>query len=345
MILQTIFATGLVGTCAGLHAQTNGVVDTSQRSTSVTPISTFGNRFQTALAAPAQQTRIFIYRQAITEYTKPVNIYLENRFHTALLGGGYSEFCAAPGSIAIQTGYDDARKMHRSKESPGQLWKLQPGQTLFLRVNEADPVDMKLIEVKPEPAQKELARTALQTHVLSRAPAAQSCAPIQTALSAPLTAGPDAELTTPVSSTNFAPAPPIQGTALKTGHSRAYALQSDALFEFGKTELKTAGYNAIEIMAQKLINDFQQVERIRVVGHSDSIGKPTHNRALSLARAEVVARQLRERGVKALKGFQIEGQGADSLLKTNCLSMLTPANKLCHEPNRRVEIIVYGARN
>ncbi len=342
-VFWTVFVIGILGTGAGLQAQTNGAPEMPARNAGPASISKFGNKFQTAMAAPERQTRIFIYRQPVTAYANPVNIYLDSRFHTALLGGGYSEFCAAPGAIAIQTGYDDAKKMHQAKESPGQSWALQAGQTLYLRVNETNPADMKLVEVAADPAQQELARTALQTHVLSRAPAAQWCAPVQTAapvLSAPVTPGLTAKLPVPAEPASLTPA-----ATRKAAAPRAYALQSDALFEFGKTELKTSGYNSIEMMAQQLISDFQQVERIRVVGHSDSIGKPKANRALSLARAEVVARQLRDRSVKALKGFQVEGQGEDSLLKTNCPKKLTPASKLCHAPNRRVEIIVYGARN
>jgi OOP family OmpA-OmpF porin len=342
-VFWTVFVIGILGTGAGLQAQTNGAPEMPARNAGPASISKFGSKFQTAMAAPERQTRIFIYRQPVTAYANPVNIYLDSRFHTALLGGGYSEFCAAPGAIAIQTGYDDAKKMHQAKESPGQSWALQAGQTLYLRVNETNPADMKLVEVAADPAQQELARTALQTHVLSRAPAAQWCAPVQTAapvLSAPVTPGLTAKLPVPAEPASLTPA-----ATRKTAAPRAYALQSDALFEFGKTELKTSGYNSIEMMAQQLISDFQQVERIRVVGHSDSIGKPKANRALSLARAEVVAHQLRDRSVKALKGFQVEGQGEDSLLKTNCPKKLTPASKLCHAPNRRVEIIVYGARN
>ena len=342
-VFWAVFVTGALGAWASAQAQTDRAPEIRTPSAGPSPIAKFGTQFQTAQAAPDRQTRIFIYRQPVSANANPVNIYLDSRFHTALLGGGYSEFCAAPGAIAIQTGYDDAKKMHQAKESPGQTWALQAGQTLYLRVNEANPADMKLVEIAADPAQQELARTALQTHVLSRAPAAQRCAPAQTAapvLSAAVTPGLTAKLPAPADPVVLTPA-----ATRKTAAPRAYALQSDALFEFGKTELKTSGYNSIEIMAQQLISDFQQVERIRVVGHSDSIGKPKANRVLSLARAQVVAGQLRDRGVKVLKGFQVEGQGEDSLLKTNCPKKLTPASKLCHAPNRRVEIIVYGARN
>ena len=304
--------------------ETSEVATTTPKS-----IVQFGDKFQIAQRAPLQQTRIFVYRQTNPAYPSPVNIYLEGRFHTALLNGGYSEFCAAPGRIAIQSVYDDAQKMHLGKEVPGQPWELKAGNTLYLRVNETSAMSMPLLEVAPEQAKKELARTASQAHVLSRAPAAQVCdtpapPPVVTAAVAPVVAA------TPVSK----PAVP-----------RAYALQADALFEFGKIELKVSGYNAIEAMAQRLKRDFAQVERIRVVGHSDPIGKPKRNRTLSLERAEKVADQLRDRGVKPLHGFKTEGQGEASLVKTDCPSKSTPASKLCHAPNRRVEIIVYGAKN
>ena len=289
-------------------------------------IAKFGDKFQTAQRAPLQQTRVFVYRQASATRMEPVNIYLEGRFHTALLSGGYAEFCATPGRVAIQTVYDDAQKMHLGKEASGQAWALKAGATLYLRVNEANTTAMSLLEVAPEQAKKELALTAMQIHVLSRAPLAQTCnAPAPPASVAPALVA--------------AAAPP------KPQVPRAYALQADALFEFGKTELKVAGYNAIEALAQRLKRDFSQVERIRVIGHSDPIGKPQRNHALSLARAEKVADQLRDRGLKPLHGFKTEGQGEDALVKTDCPNQRTPASKLCNAPNRRVEIIVYGAKN
>lgn len=296
------------------------------------PIVTFGEKFQTAQRAPAQQTRLFIYRPSSATTAPPVNIYLDGRFHTALLSGGYSEFCAAPGKLSIQPAYDDAQKMHLGKEGPGAAWMLKAGQSLFLRVNETQPTAVFLQEVAPELGKKELPRMAAQIHVLSRAPAVQACdtpaAPVAVAAAGAA-----------------APAPLAVEPVAKPYVPRSYALQTDALFEFGKTELKVSGYNAIEIMAQRLKRDFSQVERIRVVGHSDAIGHAKRNRALSLDRAEAVTAQLRERGLKPLRGFKVEGQGADALVKTDCPHRSSPASKLCHAPNRRVEIIVYGAKN
>ena len=328
-LLVLSFITCLSATAQPGAAQPHGGAEATQTAAQ-TP-SVFGEKFQIAQRAPAQQTRLFIYRQSNASMTGPVNIYLDGRFHTALLIGGYSEFCAAPGKLAILSVYDDAQKMHLGKENPGTSWPLKAGGTLFLRVNETQPSAMALQEVAPELALKELPRTAAQIHVLSRAPAVKAC-------DAP--AAPTAIAATPATTTA-----PLAVPASKPPVPRSYGLQADALFEFGKTELKVSGYNAIEIMAQRLKRDFQQVERIRVVGHSDGIGRAKRNRALSLARAEAVTSQLRERGIKPLRGFHVEGQGADSLVKTDCPRNASPASKLCHAPNRRVEIIVYGAKN
>ena len=316
-----------------LQAQSSGVSAPAVSNPLVNntaPIAQFGSPFQTAQRAPAQQTRVFVYRLANASYKNPVNIYLDGRFHTALLQSGYSEFCATPGRLAIQSVYDDAQKLHKGKETAGTTWSLQAGKTLYLRINEANPLDMSVLEIAPETAAKELPLTAAQIHMLSRAPAAKACeAPATLAVAAlPVTAPPVLPDKTP-----------------KPVVPRSYALGADALFEFGKTELRVSGYNTIEVMAQRLQRDFLQVDRIRVVGHSDAIGKPARNKALSLARAKVVAHQLRDRGVIPLQGFRMEGQGSESLIRTDCPHKLTPASKLCHTPNRRVEILVYGAKN
>jgi OOP family OmpA-OmpF porin len=116
------------------------------------------------------------------------------------------------------------------------------------------------------------------------------------------------------------------------------------LFEFGKAELRASGYNAIEIMVQKVKSEFKSVERIRVVGYTDAIGPKKLNRKLSQERAITVAEQIKAGGVNPTKGIQTEGRGALELVKANCDNKPTPKNKQCHAPNRRVEIIVLGAR-
>lgn len=277
-----------------------------------------------AQAAPVKQARVLVYRQGPIAPDEPVNIYLNGRYHASLLKGGYSEFCALAGPVAFHAVLADASKMHTGRQGAGQSWTFQAGKTLFLKVQEPG----RLAEVPQAQAQQELTGTAQQIHTVSRAPLVQDCQE-----PAPVLAQAPAVLPTPPKLA--APRPLVP---------RLYALESDALFEFGKDELRASSYNTIEIMAQRLKRDFIEVERIRVVGHTDAIGKPKSNSKLSMARAKVVAQQLQERGLQPTKGFKIEGEGSTHLVKLKCGNTPTPENKLCHAPNRRVEIIVTGAK-
>lgn len=311
----------LLLTCCVLPAEAQDTASRTPDAPDVIPFSVepFGARFAMVAAAPLQQARVLVYRPGPREKSEPVNIYLNGRYHTSLLRGGYTEFCAQPGSVAFHAVPADAQKMHTGRQETAQSWSFQPGKTLFLKAQEAG----RLAEVSTEQAQRELSGAALQIHTVSRATVVQDCQP-----PAPVLAQAPAVKTAP-------PKPPVP---------RLYALESDALFEFGKSELRASSYNAIEVMAQKLKQDFSSVERIRVVGHTDAIGPAKLNTQLSLARAKVVAQQLQERGLQPLKGFKIEGEGSNHLVKLRCGNAPTPENKQCHAPNRRVDIVVTGAR-
>lgn len=290
-------------------------------------IEPFGARYAAVAAAPSQQSRIVLYRPGPQAQAEPVNIYLNGRYHASLLQGGYSEFCALPGPVVLHAVVADAQKLHTGKQGAGQSWTFQSSKTLFLKVQEAG----LLTEMAAEQAQRELTGTAQQIHTISRSPVVQDCqapAPVLAQAPAAIPAARSVAAKPPT------PRPPVP---------RLYALESDALFEFGKSELRASSYNAIEIMAQRLKRDFTGVERIRVVGHTDAIGQPKSNAKLSLERAKVVAQQLQERGLKPSKGFKIEGEGSTHPVKLRCGNKPTPENKLCHAPNRRVDIVVTGA--
>lgn len=296
--------------------------DPTMQASNPALIEAFGAKYASITRAPQKQARIFIYRSRQVLRKEPVNIYLEGRYHTSLIGGGFSTFCAAPGNVATQTAPDDAQKLHMGKYGTAQKWAFQPEKILYLKVQETN-AGASLTEVPAERAQRELSDTAQQIHTVSRAPIAQVCDELKELAAVK----PEAP-----------PPPPAVNVP------RLYALEADALFEFGKTELRAASYNVIEIMAQRLKSDFSQVERIRVVGYTDPIGPDMLNKKLSLGRAQMVADQLKARGLNPVKGFVVEGLGPAQLVKTGCGKTPSPENKLCHAPNRRVEIVVTGAK-
>lgn len=281
-------------------------------------IEAYGELFAKATPVAAHLSKVFIYRANAVPNPQPINIYLDGRYHTSLLKGGFSEFCAIPGHVGVQAALDDASRLHLGKQESGQRLQFEPGKTLFVRLQESAYAPPSLQVVNAAAAQADLKNVRRQIHTVSRAKSVREC---EDGVEAPVVAVPPK------------PAP-----------ERKYALEADALFEFGKSELRASGYNAIEIMVQKVKSEFQSVERIRVVGYTDAIGPSKLNRKLSQERSVTVAEQIKAGGVNPTKGIQTEGRGALELVKADCDNKPTPKNKQCHAPNRRVEIIVLGAR-
>ena len=189
----------------------------AQSSDSRVNIDAFGEVFSTALAAPANQTRIFVFRNNQAPNALPVNIYLNGQYHASLLRGGFSEFCAAPGAVNIKAALDDASRLHTSKLDAGQRLALQAGQTIYLKVDESTSPENGLLSGTAAQAKADIEGTRRQIHTISRAKAALTCgqpAPVVVA----------------------APPPPPKPPA-----PREYALETDALFEFGKAEIRERG--------------------------------------------------------------------------------------------------------
>lgn len=289
----------------------------AQTSVTSSKIEAYGESFTSALAAPAQQARIFVYRSQQGLSQLPVNIYLNGQYHASLLRGGYTEFCTPGGSLGVKGAIDDAARLHVGKLDAGQRLNIQPGQSLFLKVDETALPTVSMQSLTPAQAQADMANTKRQIHTISRAKAAQTCA-------------------------EPAVQPPV--VAARPEVPREYALETDALFEFGKAEMRASGFNAIENLVQRLRQDYTSVDRIRVVGYTDPIGSVAFNRKLSQDRAEVVASQIATRNIKPNRGIDTEGRGSIELAKTGCGNTATPENKICHAPNRRVVVVVTGAR-
>ena len=293
----------------------------AQSLSSRVSIDAFGEVYVTALAAPVEQTRVFVYRIGQAPNASPINIYLNGQYHASLLRGGYTEFCAAPGAVNIKAALDDASRLHTSKLDAGQRLELKAGQTNFLKVDESSSPAIGLLSGTAAQTKAEIESTRRQIHTISRAKAALTCG--QPAAAAAVMTPPPA------------PKPPVP---------REYALGTDALFEFGKAEIRASGFNAIESLVQRLLQDFSSVERIRVVGFTDPIGSAAFNKKLSQDRADVVARQIVSRKIPIERGIEAEGRGPIELVKSGCGNTPTPENKFCHAPNRRVMVVITGAR-
>lgn len=126
-----------------------------------------------------------------------------------------------------------------------------------------------------------------------------------------------------------------------------YTLSADVLFAFDRSseqDLQLRGREELNELAYKLRN-FEQLNSITVIGHTDYLGSDAYNQNLSQQRAETVRRYLAAQGLPADK-IRAVGMGESQPVK-QCDNNGS-RNQLisCLQPNRRVEIQVdgYGSR-
>lgn len=114
-------------------------------------------------------------------------------------------------------------------------------------------------------------------------------------------------------------------------------LPDSILFDFGSAELRPDSAPALTLIAEVL--DFYADAEIIVVGHTDSVGSPASNQALSEQRARsVVDVLIGEHGISADR-LASEGRGADEPVAPN-LNPDGSDNPDGRQLNRRVEIVV-----
>jgi OOP family OmpA-OmpF porin len=119
-------------------------------------------------------------------------------------------------------------------------------------------------------------------------------------------------------------------------------LSTDVLFEFNKAELKDAGKQKLDELADQVKG--AKVDEIVVVGHADRIGSESYNEKLSEARAQSVKDYLAERGAQT-NVITAQGKGESApVTGDQCKKMAGKKLIECLQPDRRVEIEILGSR-
>ena len=132
------------------------------------------------------------------------------------------------------------------------------------------------------------------------------------------------------------PPPPVQKVSIPT----------DALFGFDQDKLSTQGQAELDLLIDKLHQI--QVQAIVAIGHTDRIGTPEYNQALSERRAEAVQRYLAEHGGIDAQLISVEARGEGQPVTGDACDDLGPARASntrlvsCLAPDRRVDIEVSG---
>lgn len=113
-------------------------------------------------------------------------------------------------------------------------------------------------------------------------------------------------------------------------------LSGSVIFPSGKSELLPSARNKLSEVATALAQG-DASSKIIIEGHTDSVGSPEMNQALSLRRAEAVRDELVAQGVPADR-LSVQGFGPTRPIADNA----TPAGRA---NNRRVEIVVQPAQD
>jgi OmpA-OmpF porin, OOP family len=194
------------------------------------------------------------------------------------------------------------------------------------RQREAAEAKAARAQTPPEPAPKPAAADA---------PVARALPPQPEAASAPPPA-PAAQALAPEPSPPAAKAPEPEAPPHIT-------LDTETHFTFDKSQLRPAGQAKVDQLLAELAQ--RQYDAIVVTGHTDRIGRKAYNDTLSEQRAMSVKQYLARRGVDGKK-IQARGVGAAEPVTSPdaCEGLDRPKLIQCLAPDRRVELVVVGAR-
>jgi outer membrane protein OmpA-like peptidoglycan-associated protein len=131
---------------------------------------------------------------------------------------------------------------------------------------------------------------------------------------------------------------PAQNDGCPLGDEPIVEIQAERLslrdmiqFDFGKDTIKPESNRILDDIAA-ILNAHPEIEKVRVEGHTDSIGTATYNQGLSERRARSVVNALVPRGVPAAK-LVAAGFGFTRPIESN-------ATALGRAKNRRVEFVI-----
>jgi len=186
----------------------------------------------------------------------------------------------------------------------------------------------------------------------SQAPTVRALPP-QPEVSTPAPAPPTQALAQEPSPADTAPATPlspatptehvVEAPGLQPETPLHLTLDAQTHFNFNKYELKPTG----QAKVAQLLAELGQMhyDNVIVTGHTDRIGSKAYNEALSERRALTVKRYLAKKGLDAKK-IQARGVGAaEPVTSADACEGLGRSKTIeCLAPDRRVEVVVVGAR-
>lgn len=265
---------------------------------------TFGAAYQPVAPVTTGQAQVVYYRAAAPEQADKgsAHVYVDRQFHTGLLPGGFTSFCVKPGDHTLGAYLNDA-PLYKGKTTDTYRAEFQGGKTYFLRADNASNGAPQV--VSRADAERELAASRAQIHVLSRASAVEACR--------------------------------YEATATY----KDYTLSGDVVFAFGKSgyqDITPAGRTAIRDLAAQLRSNSAQSKgiQVQVTGHTDPVGSEASNQVLGLQRAQTVRRVLIDAGVPST-AVSAASAGSSEPVTEACYGSKSEQVQ-CNAPNRRVVV-------
>jgi len=118
---------------------------------------------------------------------------------------------------------------------------------------------------------------------------------------------------------------------------------TDSLFEFNSAKLMHSTSTALDNLVQDIKSCPNQIKHIKIIGHTDRIGKKAYNQQLSVKRAQAVADYLAKHGIAV--PMDVEGRGSREPVTTNCRGKFSPKLIQCLQPDRRVVVQLLNSDN
>lgn len=210
-----------------------------------------------------------------------------------------------------------------------QALTAQAGQVTYLLVTDLPGGSFGVTPLPPEQARERLDSLKMASHIINRH--VPDCTPKPV----PVAASPAPAAVAP------APVPTVVVPVVL----KRVQLGADALFEFDKSgdkDMLPQGRAAVDALARDIRTQGVQIDRVRVVGHTDRLGSEAYNLKLSQARADTVVARLRAAGLTMpIVG---EGHGESEPVTTACVGQqATKALVACLQPDRRVAVELIGS--
>ncbi len=275
------------------------------------PKETWTNLSQTppSFNVPQGLAGVIFYRtpdSVINDNT--VNIYINQEYLASLQPGSFKEAAICPNHQMLHAEFSGQDPAYIRKHNTGSPYDLAVNETVYFEVVSDATYGVTLRPVDAMTGQQAVAGLSQQNHTLSRVGQIKDC-----------------------------------GASML----KQYTLEASALFQFNKSDyanMLPQGKSEIQAVAQDMQQYMTQIDRIEVIGHTDPDGSDSYNMNLSQKRAKTVKQALEANGVNGSL-ISTQGRGETQLIVSDCATRYSndsTARQACNQPNRRVEINLYG---